>query len=105
MISDSLKKFRGGNYQGPSDEKQSSEKPKDSGHSRSISLTDDEMQAFKSAQPGSDLACEVHGTLEGNGKFNVLSVSPLAGGTSYGDESDMANQVAQRVSPAVTASS
>lgn len=104
MISDSLRKFRGGGYDDKSSGAPKPEESKDSGHSRTISLTDDEMQAFKDAKPGSDLACEVHGTLESNGKFSVLSVSPLGGGQNYGDESEMANQVAQRVSPSVAAS-
>lgn len=71
--------------------------------SREIKLTPDEMKAFKDAQPGSDLACEVHGMLESDGKFRVMSVSPLGGGDSYGgeDQAGMASQVAQKVTPNV----
>ena len=67
---------------------------------RIISLTDDEQKAFAQAKPGEDLACEVHGSLESDGHFHVMSVSPL-GGSSYGSENEMAGQVAQKVMPQI----
>jgi len=66
---------------------------------RIISLTDDEKKAFEQAKPGDDLACEVHGTLEADGHFHVMSVSPMGGGASDGD--DMASEVAERVMPGI----
>ena len=46
---------------------------------------------------------EVHGTLESDGRFRVMSVSPLGGAQSYGgsEEAGMAQQVAQRVTPSI----
>ena len=69
--------------------------------SREIKLTDDEQKAFQDSAPGSDLSCEVHGTLESDGRFRVMSVSPMGGGGSYGseDEKGMADAIAQKVSP------
>jgi hypothetical protein len=67
---------------------------------RIIALTDDEKKYFESAKPGEDLACEVHGTLESDGKLRVMSVSPT-GITADKGEDDMATQVAQRVSPTI----
>jgi len=105
-FSDYLKKFRKNDYSAKPDDdakKGTGDKGEDSPDemSREIKLTDDEMQAFKDSQPGSDLACEVHGTIESDGKFRVMSVSPLGGGESYGDENGMAQQVAKRVTPTV----
>lgn len=101
--SDFLKKFRKEDSGDTGGEKPSLGKPEESGEkmSRELKLTGDEMKAFADAQPGQDLACEVHGTLEGDGRFRVMSVSPVGGGESYGgpDENGMAQAIAQRVSP------
>ncbi len=103
-FSDYLKKFRKDDYSGnPGKDKTEPGKPEKSAEmSREIKLTDDEMQAFKDAQPGSDLACEVHGTIESDGRFRVMSVSPLGGGENYGgDENGMAQAIAQKVTPGI----
>lgn len=99
--SDYLKNFR--SKGAPSVGAEKKDEGMDSGEenstSRIIKLTDDEQKAFEKSQPGEDLSCEVHGTLESDGHFHVMSVSPLGGGPSYGGEQEMAGQVAQRVSP------
>lgn len=102
-FSDYLKKFRKDDYSGKSSDDKSEGKPEESGPemSREIRLTDDESQAFKDAKPGSDLSCEVHGTLESDGRFRVMSVSPMGGAEEYGDENGMAQQIAQKVTPTV----
>lgn len=100
---DELKSFRGKDYsskkEDPTSEGEKNSTP------RIISLTDDEKKAFEGSPPGSDLACEVHGTLEADGHFHVMSVSPLGGGSSYGDqggdEKQMAGMVAQKVMPGI----
>jgi len=66
--------------------------------SRIIKLSDDEQKAFSNAKPGQELECVVRGNLEEDGHFHVMSVSPPGGASSYG-ESQMADQVAQRVMP------
>jgi len=66
--------------------------------SRIIKLSDEEQKAFAGSKPGDDLACEVHGSMEADGHFHVMSVAPMAGASSY-DEDEMASQVAQRVQP------
>ncbi|HEX9504267.1 MAG TPA: hypothetical protein VF974_08205 [Patescibacteria group bacterium] len=67
---------------------------------RIIKFTDDESKAFAQAKPGEDLACEVHGTLDGEGGFRIMSVAPLAGASApAGSEQDMAGQVMQKVMP------
>lgn len=104
-IGDYLQKMRGQDNPGkgdkPDDAPKDSQDEKPEEMSREIKLTDDEQKAFKDAKPGSDLACEVHGTIENDGRFRVMSVSPLGGGESYGgpDQAGMAGQIAQRVSP------
>lgn len=101
--SDVLKNFRDKGYSPKGDD--SKDEGMDSGEENStpriISLTDDEKQAFEQAKPGEDLACEVHGTLEQDGHFHVMSVSPMGGDKSYGGEQEMAGQVAQRVMPSM----
>lgn len=67
--------------------------------SRIIKLSDEEQKSFQEAKSGEDLSCEVHGTLEEDGHFHVMSVSPMNGGASSEDE--MANQVAQKVTPTI----
>lgn len=62
--------------------------------SRIIKLSDEEQKAFAQANPGEDLACEVHGTLEEDGHFHVMSVGPMQG---QGGQNDMMKQLAQRV--------
>lgn len=104
--SDFLKKFRKDSYAGnPGQDDAQPEKPEEpeAEMSREIKLTDDEMKTFKSAKPGEDLSCEVHGSLESDGRFRVMSVSPMGGGDSYAgnDQQGMAQQIAQRVSPSV----
>lgn len=66
--------------------------------SRIIMLSDDEQKAFEGSKPGEELACEVRGNMEEDGHFHIMSVSPMGGAKSYG-EGQMADQVAQRVSP------
>jgi len=66
--------------------------------SRIIKLSDEEQKAFQNVKPGLELACEVRGNVEEDGHFHVMSVKPLGGASSYG-EGQMADQVAQRVSP------
>lgn len=104
MIGDYLKKFRNNDYasKGADDQKNgSSDDKKDEGHSRVISFTDDEKQMFQGTEAGSDLACEVHGQLDAEGKFRVMSIAPLSGGDGQGSEGQMANTVANRVTPTV----
>jgi hypothetical protein len=94
-ITDELKSLRGKGYS-PKEE----DKGMDSGIKnetpRIIALTDEEKKGFENSNPGEDLSCEVHGTLESDGKFRVMTVSPMGG--SY-NEKDMAGQVAQKVMP------
>lgn len=100
--SDILKSFRGS--QGSISDAGKTEKGMDSGEknatSRIIKLTDDEQKLFAQAKPGEDLACEVHGGLEEDGHFHIMSVAPL-GGSSYGDENKMAGEVARKVAPGI----
>jgi hypothetical protein len=100
-VSDELKNLRKKDYLSKSDK---GEDGMDSGIQNStpriIALTDDEKKSFESAKPGEDLACEVHGTLESDGKFRVMSVSPTGLSAEKGED-DMATQVAQRVSPTI----
>ncbi len=101
--SDFLKSFRGQGYKGSGNPGEMKKEGMDSGEqnstSRIIKLTDDEQQAFASANPGEDLACEVHGTLEKDGHFHVMSVAPMGGAESYGGENEMAGDVAKSVMP------
>lgn len=101
MIGDYLKKFRGSGYSGKSDKaeipEESDENPDQK--SRIINLTDDEKKAFEGTKPGEDLGCEVHGSLQEDGSFNVMSVSPLGGKPGYGSEEEMAGAVAGKVMP------
>lgn len=92
---DFLKSFRGKGYEntpgkGP-------EMEKEEGHSRTLSLTDDEKKYFEGAPPGEDVACEVHGKLSPDGKLMVMTISPM--GQPQGGENEMAGQVAQKVMP------
>ncbi len=102
--SDFLKKFRNGDAEKPEKDNPESDKPEEpQGMSRELKLTGDEQKAFADAKPGQDLACEVHGTLEQDGRFRVMSVSPMGGGQGYGgeDQAGMAQAIAQRVQPSV----
>lgn len=108
MVGDFLKKFRSSGYSGKGkeekpgdgkDEPFSNDEPNET--PRFISLTDDEKKSFAGSHPGEDLACEVHGTLEEDGHFHIMSVSPLNKQEGYGSEEEMAGQVAQRVTPTV----
>ena len=103
-VSEFLQKFREKGY--PKEEKGAGmDSGEENSTSRTIKLSDDEQKSFAQAQPGEDLACEVHGTLESDGHFHVMSVSPMGGGSSYGDqEKEMAGQVAQRVQPNIAPS-
>ena len=100
---DYLKSFRdkGGPSKGEPDKKEGMDSGEENKTPRIISLTDDEKQAFAQAKPGEDLSCEVHGTLESDGHFHVMSVSPLGGGEKYGSEEGMADQVAKRLTPSM----
>lgn len=71
---------------------------------RVIRLTDDEQKMFAQAQPGEDVGCEVHGTLDGEGGFRIMSVAPLGDAAEGNDESAMASQVMQRVAPNIAPS-
>jgi hypothetical protein len=99
-FSDELKNFRSKGYAEKGSGKDK-EEGMDSGEKnetpRIIALTDEEKDLFKDSHPGEDLSCEVHGTLESDGRFRVMTVSPMNG--SYGDEKSMAGQVAQKVMP------
>ena len=79
-----------------------SEKGMDSGEknstSRIIKLSDEEQKSFEGAKPGEDLECVMHGTLEEDGHFHVMSVGPKEQGM---EENDMANMVAQKVTPTI----
>lgn len=105
---DVLKSLRGSGYGDKGSGNKDEMKPKDANStSRVIKLTDDEQQAFADAAPGEDLACEVHGTLEADGHFHVMSVGPMGGGdddSQRPDQSDMASEVAQRVQPNIAPS-
>ncbi len=104
---DFLKKFRDKGYSPGGDD--AKDKGMDSGEenstSRIIKLSDDEQKKFAQAKPGEDLVCEVHGSLEEDGHFHVMTVDPMGGG-SYGgnSEQEMAGQVAQRVQPNIAPS-
>jgi hypothetical protein len=65
---------------------------------RIIALTDEEKKSFESSNPGDDLECIVHGSMAGDGKFRVMSVTP-SNPKGYGGESEMAGMVAQKVQP------
>lgn len=80
----------------PGDKKDGMDSGEENSTSRIIKLTDDEQKLFEQANPGEDLACEVHGTLEKDGHFHVMSVGPLGGGD---EEKEMAGQVAEKVMP------
>ena len=97
---DALKKYRDSGKDGSMPDKKDEGMDSDEQNSttRIIKLSDDEQKAFASANPGEDLACEVHGSLEKDGHFHVMSVQPMGGAGSY-DESKMAGQVAQLVRP------
>lgn len=69
---------------------------------RAIKLTDDEQKIFASVNPGDELTCEVHGSLQKDGKFQVMSVAPM--GNAPEGENEMAGQVAQRVMPNIVPS-
>lgn len=104
---DVLKNFRQKNYASTSTDDagkgMDSEKPNET--PRIIKLTDEEAKAFANAKPGEDLACEVHGSMDGEGGFRVMSVGPMPGGNYGGDdEQKMAGQVMQRVVPNVAPS-
>lgn len=102
--SDFLKNFRQKGYAGnmsekPLDEKDGMDSSDKNSTTRIVTLNDDEQKMFEKANPGDDIACEVHGTYE-NGKLNIMSVSPMGGGAPEEDEEkSMAGQVAQRVMP------
>lgn len=101
--SDVLKTLRGNGYGKTSDPKP--DDGMDSGEEnetpRLIKFTDDEQKAFAQAKPGEDLVCEVHGSLDGEGMFRVMSIGPMNGGN---DEMAMAGQVAQKVQPNIAPS-
>lgn len=73
--------------------------------SRVIKLTDDEQKIFGDAAPGTELSCEVHGTLEADGSFRVASVAPMNMDEGADDsEQNMAGEVMQRVVPSMQTS-
>lgn len=97
---DVLKTLRGSAYQKSSPDEKGMDAGEPNETPRIISLTDDEKKAFEQAKPGDDLACEMHGNLEEDGHFHVMSVAPMGGGAQPGvDEKQMAGQVAERVMP------
>lgn len=106
--SDFLKSMRGQGYKGslpeaPDEKKEGVESGDDSSVSRMLTLTEDELKAFEGAAPGEDVACEVHGRLEKDGNFHVMSVEPMDS-ESYEGENEMAGQVAQKVMPQIVPS-
>ena len=92
-VTDELKNMRGGGYMSKPDKGMDS--GKENSTSRIIKLSDDEQKAFAQAKPGEDLECVVHGTLEEDGHFHVMSVNPPEG-QSYGEE-PQASDIAQRM--------
>jgi len=101
---DVLKSYRNKDYGEKSDPKEGMDSGEKVETPRIISLTDDEKKVFAQAKPGEDLACEVHGTMEEDGHFHVMSVGPLGGDKGAGSEQEMAGQVAQRVMPNIVPS-
>lgn len=108
--SDFLKNYREKGYSGQmsdrpeEDKKNGMDSREENSTSRIIKLTDDEQKKFAQANPGDNLACEVHGTIEKDGHFHVMSVDPMNGADSYGGEGEMAGQVAQKVMPNIVPS-
>jgi hypothetical protein len=97
-IGEYLKKMRSEDSEDTEEESNDDKPDEEKGdHPRFFELTEDELKGFKGVQPGQDLACEVHGTLEGT-KFRVMSVSPTHGAKDM-DEAGMSGLVAQRVQP------
>lgn len=92
-VADELKNIRGGGYLSKSDNGMDS--GKENKTPRIIKLSDDEQKSFAQAKPGEDLECIVHGTLEEDGHFHVMSVSPPEG-ESYGEEASP-DDIAQRM--------
>lgn len=97
--SEYLKNSRSG--YGNKDESQDQDEPNST--SRTIKLSDEEQKSFEGSTPGQNLTCTVTGTLEEDGHFHVMTVSPPEGKSSYMDEGeeDMAKKVAQMVRPSV----
>jgi hypothetical protein len=97
-FTDALKSMRGKDYSDGKNKGMDSGEPNKT--PRIIKLSDEEMKGFENSKPGEDLACEVHGSLEEDGHFHVMTVGPMNG--SYGeDENKMAGEVAQKVTPTV----
>ena len=101
-IGDILKKFRGGDDGDKAPPKDKKESEAEGTTPRLIKLSDEEQKAFEGSKPGEDVAAEVHGTLDGDGMFRVMSLAP-SGGMKPPEqmEQDMAGQVAQKVSPTI----
>lgn len=105
---DELKNLRSKGYSpkesfGKPDQNSGKPEEDESSTTRIIKLTDDEQKTFSGSKPGEDLTCEVHGSLEDDGHFHVMSVSPMNGASDY-TEQGMAGQVAQRVMPNIVPS-
>ena len=96
---DELKSLRSKGYDSGKPEKPGMDSGKPNETPRTIKLTDDEQKIFAQAQPGEDLACEVHGTYETDGKLLIMSVSPMGSGSIGNEENDMAAKVAMKVQP------
>lgn len=92
---DFLKSFRGKGYENTPDK---GDGMAEEGHSRTLSLTDDEKKYFEGAPPGQDVACEVHGKVSPDGKLMVMTISPMGQQAPEGEDA-MAGQVAQKVMP------
>jgi hypothetical protein len=99
-VIDELKNLRAKGYDSKDQGMDSGEKNETP---RIIALTDDEKKAFANSKPGEDLACEMHGSLESDGHFHVMSVGPMGGQGGMGEQ-EMAGQVAQRVQPNIAPS-
>jgi hypothetical protein len=99
---DVLKSFRDSGY-AAKDPAKDPAKPGDGEETKTriINLTDDEQKSFAGSKPGESLTCTVTGTLEEGGQFHVMSVAPPDGAAGYGNEQNMAGQVAQRVMPSI----
>lgn len=95
---DVLKNLRSQDYGSKPGKSDDAQKDDSQTMTRIIKLTDDEQKMFEGSE--GEVACEVHGTLEKDGHFHVMSVSPQ-GASAPDEEKSMAGQVAQRVMPTI----
>lgn len=91
---DTLKNMRSRGYADATDSG-ASKKPDAPSTNRVIKLSDEEAKSLSGVEPGSDVACEVHGTVTADGQLRVMSVEPLDAEPT--DEDNMASQVMNRM--------